>query len=84
MPCVGVEYTYEGAIESTRFFKALKAKEAAPTFMATPPAHSPAPAPIPCDWGPSLPTSCSQRTRGLLGKDNVITTLPLPEDALVD
>lgn len=31
----------------------------------------------PCDWGPALPTSCSQRTRGCLGKDNVITTLPL-------
>lgn len=55
----------------------LKAKEASTNLHGYMPAYFPEPSPTPCDWGPALPTSCSQRTRDCLGKDNVITTLPL-------
>lgn len=55
----------------------LKAKKTHINLQGYMPAHFPGPSPTPCDWAPALPTSCSQRTRGCLGKDNVITTLPL-------
>lgn len=62
----------------------LKAKETHINLHGYTPAHFSGPSPTPCDWAPALPTSCSQRTRGCLEKDNVITTLPSVEEDLID
>jgi len=82
IPCHGVDgYRHELTLKNrgARHASQSQRRQAA-THLATLPAHFPVPTPIPCDCSPALPTSCSQRTRGCLGKDNVITTLLLPSE----